>query len=240
MPHAPLLFVIIAFAYVLGSIPFGLLIARSQGVDIRQKGSGNIGATNVWRVLGRKWGLMTFACDLGKGLVAVMLAKALATHWPATIALPHGHTRLEYLDAATAGIAAAMGCILGHSFPVWLRFKGGKGVATSLGVIIGMMPVASVVIFALWGAVFKATRYVSLASIVAALALPVVVIALLNVPLPFGMRGWSYFYFALAAGLLVVLRHRANLQRLMAGTENRFGAPKADEEQESSDEGGQP
>lgn len=205
---------IAAQAYLLGSIPFGLLVARSQGVDIRQQGSGNIGATNVWRVLGRKWGLATFLADAAKGWLAVTIGYAIA----ARMVPPAGH------DFAYFGIAAAIGCILGHNFPVWLGFKGGKGVATSLGVIIGMMPLASLIVFAIWGIVFKVSRYVSLASIVAALALPVVVIGLLFLG---GIHGWANFYFACAAGLLVIRRHRENIQRLVEGTEHRFGTPKA-------------
>ena len=131
---------IVLFAYLLGSIPFGLLIARSRGVDIREHGSGNIGATNVWRVLGKKCGLLTFAGDLLKGLLAVLIGKWIATHWAIHVPLPHGRERIDYFDPGFAGIAAALGCVLGHSFPVWLGFKGGKGVATSLGVIFGMMP----------------------------------------------------------------------------------------------------
>lgn len=197
-------------AYFLGSIPFGFLIARSRGVDIRREGSGNIGATNVWRVLGKKWGLTTFLCDMAKGLISVLVARWVAS--------------AQGQDQATFGILAAVGCILGHSFPVWLGFKGGKGVATSLGVIFGMMPLASVIVFALWGIVFKLSRYVSLASIVASLALPAVVVGLLMLG---WMQGWAFFYFAVAASLLVVLRHTANIKRLLAGTENRFGTPKA-------------
>lgn len=223
MIFAPVVAVIVILAYLLGSIPFGLLISRMYGTDIRLHGSGNIGATNVWRVLGKKAGLTTFICDLLKGLVAVVLAKWIAGHWPVTIPLPQEHTRTEYFDAGFAGIAGALGCIMGHSFPVWLRFKGGKGVATSLGVIIGMMPLVSVVVFALWGVVFKVSRYVSLASIVAAASLPVVTVAFLFLG---WVHGWALFYFALAAALLVIRRHRDNIKRLMAGTESRFGKPK--------------
>lgn len=217
------------FAYVLGSIPSGLLVSRSQGIDIREHGSGNIGATNVWRTMGKKFGLIAFLADVGKGVLAVLLAKWLAAHWPMTVSLPHGHSRVEYFDPGFAGITAAIGCILGHNFPPWLRFKGGKGVATSLGVIIGMMPLASIVIFAVWGVVFKMTRYVSLASIIAALALPVAVIGLMIFVPKHGwgaVHGWANFYFAVAAALLVVKRHTANIKRLLAGTELRFGAPK--------------
>jgi acyl phosphate:glycerol-3-phosphate acyltransferase len=214
-------------AYLLGSIPFGLLVGRTQGIDIREHGSKNIGATNVWRVLGKKCGLFTFICDTVKGLVAVLAAKWIAQEWPVQVQLLHGHTRTDFLDPASAGIVAAVGCILGHSFPVWLRFKGGKGVATSLGVIFGMMPLAALITFAVWGLVFKVSRYVSLASIVAAVALPVVVIALMF----FGpIHGWGNFYFAVAAALLVIKRHSENIKRLVAGTENRFGTPKPGEE----------
>jgi glycerol-3-phosphate acyltransferase PlsY len=210
------IFIIVAVqAYLLGSIPFGLLVSRSQGIDIRTVGSGNIGATNVWRFVGRKWGLITFIADALKGWLAVTIGHAIATRM-----LPPG-----VHDFAYFGIAAAIGCIIGHSFPVWLGFKGGKGVATSLGVIFGMMPLASIIDFAIWGIVFKVSRYVSLASIVAALALPVVVIGLLFTG---GIHGWANFYFACAAGLLVIFRHRDNIKRLVEGSEHRFGTPKPD------------
>ncbi|HET6408263.1 MAG TPA: glycerol-3-phosphate 1-O-acyltransferase PlsY [Chthoniobacteraceae bacterium] len=210
---------IVLVAYLLGSIPFGLLVSKSQGIDIRQHGSGNIGATNVWRVLGKKWGLMTFVGDMAKGWIAVVVGQYIASKMAISIPLPHGHERIEHLQADFAGIAAALGCILGHSFPVWLKFMGGKGVATSLGVIFGMMPLAALVDFALWGIVFKVSGYVSLASIVAALALPVLVIVFLLLGL---LKGWGYFFFSVAAGMLVVWRHRENIKRLVAGTESSF------------------
>lgn len=218
----PVIATIVLFAYLLGSIPFGLLVSRSQGMDIREHGSGNIGATNVWRVLGKKWGVLTFAADLLKGLLAVLIGKWIATHWAIHVPLPHGHERIDHFDAGFAGIAAALGCVLGHNFPVWLRFKGGKGVATSLGVIFGMMPLAALLAFAVWAVTFKLWRYVSLASMIAAVALPVIVMALLFLG---GLHGWAHFHFAVAAGMLVVFRHRTNLRRLVDGTEHRFGAP---------------
>jgi glycerol-3-phosphate acyltransferase PlsY len=210
---------IVFVAYLLGSIPFGLIVSKSQGIDIRQHGSKNIGATNVWRVLGKKWGLITFIGDMAKGWIAVVVGQLIAQGMGFHVALPHGHERIDHLQADYAGIAAAMGCILGHSFPVWLKFKGGKGVATSLGVIFGMMPLAALIDFALWGIVFKISGYVSLASIVAALALPVLVIGLLLTNL---LHGWGYFFFSVAAGMLVVWRHRENIKRLAAGTESSF------------------
>jgi len=199
-------------AYFIGSIPFGFVIAKARGIDIRTHGSGNIGATNVWRVLGRKYGLLTFAGDAAKGWVAVLGGIWIGGQFPGA-----------FRDEAFAGITAAIGCILGHSFPIWLRFKGGKGVATSLGVIIGMMPLASVLVFVLWAVIFKVSRYVSLASIVAAAALPVVVGVLRFA----GRYGDGHFYFACAAAALVIHRHRANIQRLLEGTENRFGTKTA-------------
>lgn len=211
---------IVIQAYLLGSIPFGLLVARSRGMDIRQHGSGNIGATNVWRVLGKKYGLITFLCDAAKGWLAVVIGMKLAAMFAPGIARTAADT------AAYAGIAAALGCIIGHSFPIWLGFKGGKGVATSLGVVFGMLPLASLVIFAVWGIVLKLTRYVSLASIMAALSLPVTVLAMLLLG---WVEGWGLFYFSLAAMLLVVIRHRENVRRLIAGTENRFGSKKTAE-----------
>ncbi len=225
-----------ALAYLLGSIPFGLIVAGSQGVDIRKEGSGNIGATNVWRVMGRKWGLITFFCDFAKGLFAVLIARWLAQHFTVleevTQYTAAGATKAVIpvvLDPNLTGIAAAVGCIVGHNFPIWLKFKGGKGVATSLGVICGMMPLASLGVFLVWWLTLKLTRYVSLASIVGALSLPIIVIVFLFMG---WMRGWSSFYFAIAATLMVILRHIGNIRRLIAGTENRFGTPKPEDSPE--------
>ena len=217
---------ILLASYLLGSVPSGLLISKAQGLDIREHGSKNIGATNVWRVMGKKWGLLAFVCDTAKGWLAVRLGVWLAGSFPATDHLLHGRTALHFLPADYAGIAAALGCILGHNFPVWLRFKGGKGVATSLGVIIGMMPLASLIIFAIWSLVLKVTRYVSLASLVAAACLPVVVIVLFFLG---WIHGWANFYFAVAAAALVIKRHTPNIRRLRDGTELRFGTPKPPE-----------
>ena len=224
---------ILLASYLLGSIPCGLLISKSQGLDIREHGSRNIGATNVWRVMGKKWGLLAFVGDTAKGWLAVLLGMWLAARWSVTLDLPHGHI----LPPDFAGITAALGCILGHTFPVWLRFKGGKGVATSLGVILGMMPLAALIDFAIWAVVFKVSRYVSLASIVAAGALPVAVIGLMFFGPAQGwgaVQGWGNFYFAVAAAALVIKRHTANLQRLRAGTELRVGAPKTTGTQEEA------
>jgi glycerol-3-phosphate acyltransferase PlsY len=199
----------IVAGYLLGSVPFGLLIARLKGIDIREHGSKNIGATNVWRVCGAKFGLPVFLLDAGKGVAAVLLGSWLAVRFSG--------------DAAWASVAAAVACVLGHSFPVWLKFKGGKGVATSLGVLLAMLPMEGLISFGVWVAVFLTSRYVSLASIAAAVALPILaVIAQLT---GWG-HGWPCAGFALFAGLLVVVRHKANIQRLLAGTELRAGQKK--------------
>lgn len=224
-----LIVTIVVLAYLLGSIPFGLIVAQSQGVDLRAHGSGNIGATNVWRVMGKKWGLITFFADMLKGVVAVKLAMFIAARWPIHVPLPHGHERIEFFDVGFAGIAAAVACIIGHNFPVWLKFKGGKGVATSLGVIFGMMPIPALIVFGIWVLVFKTSRYVSLASLIAAVSLPLVVIALMIVGPAKGwaaVNSWAYFYFSVAAAMMVVRRHQPNIKRLVAGTELRFGAKK--------------
>jgi acyl phosphate:glycerol-3-phosphate acyltransferase len=230
-PPLPILpaVLIVAASYLLGSIPSGLLISLSRGIDIREHGSKNIGATNVWRTMGKTWGLLAFFCDAFKGWVAVYVGFWIAAHLPVRAHLPHFMTITKWLAKDYAGIAAAVGCILGHNFPVWLRFKGGKGVATSLGVIFAMMPLAALTIFAIWGIVFKVSRYVSLASITAAISLPIVVIALMSwwPRQAWGaIYGWGNFYFAVAATILLIRRHAPNIERLINGTEHRFGTPK--------------
>lgn len=199
-------------SYFLGSIPTGYLVGRSQGIDIRQHGSGNIGATNIFRTLGKKFGIFVFVCDALKGLISVRVGMALA----AGIARQRPDL---VIPEAIAGIMAAICCILGHNFTCWLNFKGGKGIATSAGVLIGMLPLASLGLAAVWAVFFYATGYVSLASIMAAIALPTLVFAMLL----FGwLNGWPYFYFALVVGIIAVWRHRTNIQRLINGTESSF------------------
>ena len=199
---------IVALAYLVGSFPSGYLAGRLSGVDVRKHGSGNIGATNVLRVLGKRWGVAVFFADALKGFLAVRIALVV-------VGLTTGAA--EYADFYA--ILAAAACVAGHSFPVWLRFKGGKGVATSAGAILGVMPVAAIAIFLVWLAVFLITRYVSLASITAALALPAVVAMLVRLNVT---QGFVLFYFSLAMTALVVWRHRSNISRLLNGTEQRF------------------
>ncbi|KAF0094112.1 MAG: hypothetical protein E1N59_2173 [Puniceicoccaceae bacterium 5H] len=185
--------------YVIGSVSFAVLICRSRGVDIFTLGSGNPGATNVLRNLGKKWGYLCFLLDAVKGAVPVLVGWGLAASFAA--------------NAPLLGVLGLVGAILGHSYSLFLRFRGGKGVATTIGGLLVLMPLVIVVGLLLWLAVFYSTKYVSLASIVLGVSLPVSA-WLLNEP-------DVYFWVALAMAVLIVVRHKANIQRLMAGTENR-------------------
>ncbi|HKP93961.1 MAG TPA: glycerol-3-phosphate 1-O-acyltransferase PlsY, partial [Chthoniobacterales bacterium] len=173
-----------------------------------KEGSGNIGATNVLRVLGKRWGYAVFLIDFFKGFAAVRLAFILVRFWPG--AKPYA----EYI-----AILTAIMCVLGHNFPVWLRFKGGKGVATSGGAVFGLVPLALPFVLLVWVVVFYTTRYVSLASVVGAISLPIVVglFARWNF-----VDTYAFIYFSLLIALLVVWRHRSNFSRLLNGTEQRF------------------
>ena len=190
-----------AGAFFLGSIPTGYLVARAKGVDIRRHGSGNIGATNVFRTLGKPLGVLVFFIDALKGFAAVWLALRFGS------------------GSDWAGIIAAVAAIAGHNYTPWLGFKGGKGIATSAGVLLALMPLAVLAIAAVWGAVFFTTRYVSLASIAAAAALPVAVGALWF----YGCGGSAPLLgFSVLIAALAIWRHRSNIQRLLSGTEHRF------------------
>lgn len=198
----------IVAGYLLGSCPNGLLIGRARGVDIRLHGSGNIGATNVLRVVGKKWGYLVFFLDSLKGFLAVRLAYELAA------ATPPG------LHQEWVGITAAVSCILGHTFSVWLKFRGGKGVATSAGVLLGLMPIAVISVFLVWVILYRVTRYVSLASITAAISLPPFVALYLHLRF---LHGSSLLLFSILIATVVVWRHRSNIHNLLHGTEHRFG-----------------
>ena len=195
-------------SYLLGSIPFGYLTGRLGGIDIRQAGSGNVGATNVLRVLGKRYGYPVFALDVLKGFGAVKIAMLMAPGQPP-----------EWNSPEIFGILAAMSSVLGHLYPPWLKFKGGKGVATSAGALLALTPVATLIGLAIWIIVFWLTRYVSLASITAAVVLPIVILV-------FGSqdqnKGKPLFYASACVAAVVIWRHRSNLSRLMRGTEPRF------------------
>jgi acyl phosphate:glycerol-3-phosphate acyltransferase len=199
---------IILLCYLIGSFPSGYLVGKSQGIDIRRHGSGNIGATNVLRVMGKKWGYLVFFSDSLKGFIAVKVGVWLASSAGA--------------EATLAAVVAGICCIIGHNYTVWLRFKGGKGIATSIGVLLAIVPTMIVlIVLVVWLAVFLVWKYVSLASICAALSLPVAVLALF----PFVAHGnyWVLVVFSLIVAALAVWRHRPNIDRLLQGKENRFG-----------------
>lgn len=194
-------------AYLLGSIPTGYLVAKARGVDIRTVGSGNIGATNVFRILGTPAGVFVLLADAAKGWAAVFFVARLL--WGECGASAGGQT-LEWFRLG-AGVAA----ILGHNYTCWLRFKGGKGIATSAGVLLALVPMALLIALGVWIVVFALSRYVSLASICAAITLPFAT----------GWRGESKTLTIVISALavLAIYKHKGNIQRLLNGTENRIG-----------------
>jgi len=209
-----------SLAYLLGSIPTGYLVAAARGIDIRTVGSGNIGATNVFRYLGVPAGIFVLLADAFKGWLAVaVLTPLLGTLFHATAA-PQAR---EWL-AIVAGLSA----ILGHNFTCWLHFKGGKGIATSAGVIAALVPLALLIILGIWIIVFVLTRYVSLASICASAALP----------LAAWLTGQSSTMTLImgAMGALAIYKHKPNIQRLLKGTESRIGPKKTGPPQTPKDQ----
>jgi len=204
-------------AYLLGSIPFGLVIARAHGKDLRSIGSGNIGATNVARALGKKWAYLCFVLDMLKGLLPMLLTK-----------LEIGNSRFGIPTAIGLWLWIAVGCaaILGHIFPVYLRFRGGKGVATSLGVALGLWPyftICAAAALAVWVPMVLIWRYVSLASIAASIAFAAVLILAISLIPQWNFADlWPLLIAAIAIPLMVIIRHRENIKRLLAGTENKI------------------
>jgi glycerol-3-phosphate acyltransferase PlsY len=195
-PYMTLLMVCAA-AYLLGSIPSGLLLGKAYGIDVRKEGSGNIGATNLYRTVGRKVGVLTLLCDCLKGFIPVLVVKLTA--------LPPDY-------AAWVGLAA----FCGHVFSIFLRFKGGKGVATALGVFLALSPLAVAIALAVFLALVFKWRYVSLGSIMAAAVMPPAVTLL-------GGRLVLVLVTALIA-VIVIVKHHENIRRLVGGTENKFKA----------------
>ena len=185
------------FSYLLGSIPTGYIIGTLAGIDIRKVGSGNVGATNVARTVGKTKGLLTLTADVAKGFI------------PVFVALRFG---LSNTAVASVGVAA----FLGHLYPVFLKFQGGKGVATALGVLLALAPMATLVLVAVFGVVVFFSRIASVSSIAAAVAAPITL--------------WSFSYsptivaMSVFLAVMIILRHRGNIRRLLAGTEPRFGA----------------
>lgn len=192
-------------AYLCGSVPTGFLVARAKGIDIRKVGSGNMGATNVFRTLGKGPGILVLLVDAAKGALPVLVLPGLFLGGGA--------------DPVWLKLISALGAVLGHNYTCWLGFKGGKGIATSAGVLAALVPMAFLITLGTWILVFAASRYVSLASVCAAGILPVATV-LTRQPVPIiGLN--------LLLGLLAIWKHKANIERLLAGTENRIGKKSA-------------
>jgi len=207
-------------AYLVGGIPSGYLIGRARGIDIRQHGSGNIGATNVGRVLGKPWGFLVFLLDAGKCFALMQIAQ-------------RGFAQQNNAHLTSAGawvlFGAGLAAIIGNVAPIYLKFRGGKAVAAAVGTLVGVWPYLAVPLLAsllVWIVVLQVSRYVSLASILAAAAYPLFVIALavwLKWPL-----GEIYPLVILSAllAIIILVRHRANIARLLSGTEQKVGGPR--------------
>jgi acyl phosphate:glycerol-3-phosphate acyltransferase len=188
---------LILFGYLMGSVPVGVILGLKSGIDVRETGSGNVGATNVARVVGRRQGILTLIADTAKGFLPVILAMQLGASLAATVLV---------------GAAA----FLGHLYPIFLKFKGGKGVATALGVFLAEAPLATLVLVGLFGVTVLTSRIVSLSSIIAALAAPII----------FWLFSYPPWVVGIAAfiALAITWRHRSNLRRMMNGSEPRFGS----------------
>lgn len=199
-------------AYLVGSIPFGFIIGRARGVDLRTTGSGNIGSTNIYRALGLKVALVVFALDAGKGIVGTRLVAMLGD---------------GTLDAASLRFIAALAVILGSMASVFMRFRGGKGVATGAGVFLALEPVATVIGIVLWAGLVAAFKIVSVGSLAAAAALPLLVAVLSSK----GSFRNPVFYLALVVAGLIFASHRSNIGRLLQGREKRVGRQRSAEEQ---------
>jgi len=219
-------------AFLMGSIPFGLIIAKIKGVDIRQHGSGNIGATNVLRVIGMKYGISCLLLDALKGFLPVAIAANLIQITGRPVQIPLGLPETwalilpatDALTAQIAHIATALCAVLGHNYSPWIGFKGGKGIATSAGVLLALMPFAVLLLLVIWLLLFVTTRYVSIASVGASLALPLLTLwgSWHHGRIQDGSWNKPLFVFSLIIAILATWKHRSNLQRLRDGTENRF------------------
>ncbi|AQT68946.1 G3P acyltransferase [Anaerohalosphaera lusitana] len=203
----------IVASYLIGSIPFGVLIAKAHGKDLRKIGSGNIGATNVSRALGKNWAYICFALDVLKGLAPTLAFSFVIERPPSLVQL-------------WVWLAVGAAAVIGHIFPIYLRFKGGKGVSTSLGMILGLYPyytMTGLLVFVIWTAAVLAWNYVSLASIIAACCFPLILLVAMLAHSQWDITQlWPLIVAAVVMSALVILRHRTNIKRLFAGTENKI------------------
>jgi glycerol-3-phosphate acyltransferase PlsY len=219
-------------AFLMGSIPFGLLIARAGGIDIRAHGSGNIGATNVLRVMGKPYGIPCLFLDILKGFIPVAIAVNLVQIIGRPVQVPLGPPDAwvlklaagDALKAQITHILTALCAVLGHNYSPWVGFKGGKGVATSAGVLLGLMPFAVLLLLVFWLLLFITTRYVSVASMGAAAVLPLLTLwgSWHHGRIRDGTWNKPLFVFTVIIAVLAIWKHRSNIQRLREGTENRF------------------
>ena len=224
------------FAFLLGSIPFGLIIAKSKGINIREHGSGNIGATNVLRVVGKPFGIGCFVLDFFKGFIPSMVGISLITfagqdHGLVLASLEPFASEFSAKHRITAQslqLLVGLLTILGHNFSPWVGFKGGKGIATSAGVFTAFAPALLPVLIVIWAIFFYTTRYVSIASIAASIALPLAVLygAWHHGKIATGTWNQPLFYFSLFVGLMAVYKHRSNINNLIKGTEHKFTSKK--------------
>jgi acyl phosphate:glycerol-3-phosphate acyltransferase len=220
-------------AFLLGSIPFGLIIARMKGINIREHGSGNIGATNVLRVVGKKYGITCLLLDALKGFIPVVLAVNLVQIAGKKIGFYH----IDGLDSLALVLPAAeifkgqlvhiltgLAAVMGHNYSPWVGFKGGKGIATSAGVFLALMPAGVGLLVIIWAIVFAISRYVSLASIIAAAALPLITLygSWYHGLIANGTWNKPLFGFSVVIAVLAIWKHRTNMVRLKNGTEHRF------------------
>ena len=196
---------VLVICYLVGAIPFGFLIGKFHGLDIRRHGSGNIGATNVRRVIGRDWSIACFVLDFLKGLLPVLMALHISGQ----------ASNLGWLPPLAAGATVA-----GHIWPLYLRFKGGKGVSTTLGALLALVPLAVISAIVVWLVIFKLTRYVSAASVCAAVILPLSAVLWRSVA-ETGVPAYTLGLLVVIA-VIIILRHRGNIQRLLSGREHRF------------------
>lgn len=216
---------LLPIAYLLGSIPFGMVVGRMKGIDVTRHGSGNIGATNVGRLLGRKYFYLVFTLDLLKGLLPMLAGFALLTDVK--------RDDYGYLNAGVYLLWLVIGfaCIAGHMFSVFMKFKGGKGIATSLGVMVGLYPyftLPAVPVLILWLMIFAYSRYISLSSIIAAVSFPVWYLLIGNfLDWPVMDKQLALTVFSVVVAILIVVKHRGNIRRLMDGREPHYHPAKS-------------